>query len=156
MTSRRRVISKMQWSASRTAGVAIGANADALIDLASLLRADMPSLSNYTLMRSIIRVGMQSDTTAPVELTVGVITIPDSVSVTEMPKSGVHFHADWLWWTGIQAARSDFPMNYLEVDLGGMRRLREAESRPVMNIHNHNGSLAAQFFVWSRLLFGLR
>ena len=144
------------WARWRIEQQTLAATADARVGLNTLIKMDRPGLGEYTITRTIGLVQFMATSGTRTPCGIGMITAPATVSVTQIPKPLVDFHADWMWWKSfICPATADRP-NFLlfEFDLGGQRKQRELERDWSMVLRN-NGTVNCDFAIGGMSLLKL-
>jgi len=158
MTNRRqRVITGRQWARWNTGEdvTALAAAAVARVDITTLIQADLPSLSNWTILRSLGELTLTKTASGFARVAYGVILVPSTVAITGMPDPVDEPHADWMFWGSTMLNQTAQEPIRISWDVRAMRRGRELESRIFFVIRNQHSSDAAQFAASGAMLLGL-
>ena len=123
-----KVISQTQWARFRLAPSTLPSGGDLEVDLMSLLKGHIPSLSNWTIMRSLLRIRLLGTTASTNLITVGMLVHPEQTPLAQMPKPDLD-DADWMMRQMLPVA----PNTVVEgtdyfMDIRSKRRGREFEA----------------------------
>ena len=144
----------VQWSMPTTT---IGPLSVAVVDLMSLFLAVYPSLSNYTIIRSIGNLRLWGvANVSRISIFYGCIGLNAQAVGTALPTPSVDF-ADWYYWKRLTIPLSnDNPDSVLdEWDVEGMRKQREFDRQVLLIIRNVDATESVTMGGGGRTLIGL-
>ena len=148
---------RKQWAPWSLPATTLGPLTEATADLTTTINFAMPSLSNYTVIRSIGNLRFWGLTTAArVSFFVGIIGVNAQAGLPQLPSPATDL-ADWLFWYKTQLPFSNEQPDNVEVhfDTRGMRRQREADRKVFLIMQNVDAVQSAVVGGGGRLLIGL-
>ena len=156
MPRRPRVITGRQWAGFNTGEdvTVLAAGAVSRVDIMTLILADLPSLSNWTVLRVIGSWSAGHTGAAFARVAFGLILQGRQVAITGMSDPVDEPHADWLFHDSIMAD-ADTKMREHHFDVRGMRRGRELETGLWAMTRNQHTGDSVQFSLSGRVLLGL-
>ena len=158
MTSRRqKVIIGRQWGRWNSGDdiTALAAASVARIEITTLILADLPSLSNWTVLRSLGELTLSNSAATYARVAYGLLIVPSSVTIAGTPDLVDEPHADWAFWGSVLVHPTAYPPRSITWDIRAMRRGRELEQRIWFVIRNQHAADSINFSAAGAVLLGL-
>ncbi len=142
---------KRTWMPFNTGVIALSGSNVVRVGIPSIAEIHLGrEIQGYTTQRLIFNMTMRSDTTTPMQFTMGVINLNQNVVISSLDP-GADPMSDWQYWEMLRANESTKDFTWIHRDLNISRRSRGRDQDLFFYISNEL-SVAGSFHLAGRVL----